>query len=152
MKAQAAQIADWLKKLGMLCLAGLTLCNCARTILPDPAKVTLDGYIGHPVSEVSCALGHQKFPSVWVEARRRSSGISRCWVSRGLRRRRSTRANADLMPSLLSPVPRDRVLHHPTCRLGPWKHGGLAGPSAYDRPSKLLENALAASSRAGGPF
>jgi hypothetical protein len=60
MKAQATQIAYWLKKLGMLCLAGLMLCNCARTIFPDPARATLDGHIGHPVSEVILRFGPPK--------------------------------------------------------------------------------------------
>jgi hypothetical protein len=60
MRAQGTQIADWLEKLGMLCLAGLTLCNCARTILPDPARATLDGYIERPVSEVILRFGPPK--------------------------------------------------------------------------------------------
>jgi hypothetical protein len=44
----------------LLCLLGLSLCNCARTILADPAKSSLQAYVGHPVSEVISRFGPPK--------------------------------------------------------------------------------------------
>jgi hypothetical protein len=38
----------------------LHLCNCARTSLPDPARANLDGYIGHPMSELILRFGPPK--------------------------------------------------------------------------------------------
>jgi hypothetical protein len=44
----------------LLCLLGLPLCSCTATILPDPAKSSLQMYIGHPVSELVSRFGPPK--------------------------------------------------------------------------------------------
>jgi hypothetical protein len=44
----------------LLCLLALSLCNCARTIGADPARASLQTYVGHPVSELIARFGPAK--------------------------------------------------------------------------------------------
>jgi hypothetical protein len=44
----------------LLCFIGLWLGNCAGTILTDPARSSLQTYIGHPVSELVSRFGPPK--------------------------------------------------------------------------------------------
>ena len=52
MQGTAKFLLPWL-------LLGLSLCNCAKTILPDPARAS-QSYIGHPVSELISRFGPPK--------------------------------------------------------------------------------------------
>jgi len=44
----------------LLGLFGLSLCNCAGTIGADPARSSLQTYVGHPVSELIARFGPAK--------------------------------------------------------------------------------------------
>ena len=44
----------------LLGLFGLSLCNCAGTIGVDPARSSLQTYVGHPVSELIARFGPAK--------------------------------------------------------------------------------------------
>ena len=45
---------QWLK---VYLLLALSLCQCARTIGADPARASLQTYVGHPVSELIARFG-----------------------------------------------------------------------------------------------
>ena len=53
-------IAPKMAKSLWLCILALPLCNCAGTIGGDPARSSLQTYVGHPVSELIVRFGPAK--------------------------------------------------------------------------------------------
>ena len=71
----------------LLSLLGLSLSNCAGMIGADPARSSLQTYVGHPISEVIARFGPAKASVSLGGDKMAFSGINQCrasfWLSNG---------------------------------------------------------------------